>query len=62
MARHRRRLGATGACRLHAGTIRILYEVDDEAAVISSSTSRPSPEPVGGAEGIRGVVSRIPFP
>ena len=43
MARHGRRLRATGACRLHAGTIRILYEVDDEAAVISSSTSRPSP-------------------
>jgi mRNA interferase RelE/StbE len=26
--------GATGVCRLHAGDIRVLYEVDDEAATI----------------------------
>jgi mRNA-degrading endonuclease RelE of RelBE toxin-antitoxin system len=26
--------GATGICRLHAGDIRILYEVDDEAATV----------------------------
>jgi mRNA-degrading endonuclease RelE of RelBE toxin-antitoxin system len=26
--------GATGVYRLHAGTIRILYEVDDEAATV----------------------------
>jgi mRNA-degrading endonuclease RelE of RelBE toxin-antitoxin system len=26
--------GATGICRLHEGDIRILYEVDDEAATV----------------------------
>jgi mRNA-degrading endonuclease RelE of RelBE toxin-antitoxin system len=26
--------GATGICRLHAGDIRILYEVDPEAATV----------------------------
>ena len=26
--------GATGVCRLHAGDIRVLYEVDDAAATI----------------------------
>ena len=26
--------GATGICRLHAGDIRILYELDDEAATV----------------------------
>jgi mRNA-degrading endonuclease RelE of RelBE toxin-antitoxin system len=26
--------GATGVYRLHAGTIRVLYEVDDEAATV----------------------------
>jgi mRNA interferase RelE/StbE len=26
--------GATGVCRLHAGDIRVLYEVDDAAATV----------------------------
>ncbi|MGH3303212.1 MAG: type II toxin-antitoxin system RelE family toxin [Streptosporangiaceae bacterium] len=31
--------GATGIYRLHAGDIRILYEIDDDAARCTSSTS-----------------------